>query len=362
MTTFVSGRGGTLVAQFFQFAGGGPLVDLDSNPTLTVTDLASSAIVLGPIAVGVIHSAQGTYTYPWTMPIPASEYQVVWNGTVSANPVQAVELFGVTTDSPNSDGPCAPWPAIWCGTISPSVAAVTGTYVEIATEVLWAKSGRQFGMCSLTLRPCRRDCWGGAWPFADRWNEWGASWPYPYWFNGQWFNMGCGGCPGSCSCTVLHEVVLPAPVAQIDEVKVDGVTLAPSAYRLYDHRTLLRVDGGMWPICNDLNKDDTEVGTWSVTATYGTDVPALGQLAVGELAEQLALACVEDGQCKLPSPVQQLVRQGVTLTFLDPSQVFADGKIGLYTSDLFISTYNPQGIAARAQVIDVDGPRARRLT
>ncbi len=262
----------------------------------------------------------------------------------------------------NSNAPCAPWPVIWCGPISPSVAAVTGTYVGIASEILWAKSGRQFGTCTNTLRPCRKDCWGGYWPFQQRWWEYGATWPYPYWYNGTWFNLGCGGCPGSCSCTVLYEARLPMPVVDIVQIKVDGNIMPTGSYRVYDHRQLLRTDGQPWPLCNDLNKDDTQVGTWSVTATYGTDVPPLGQLAVGELTEQLALACVDQTSCKLPTPVQQLVRQGVTMTFLDPNVVFAAGKLGLFNSDLFISTYNPAGISARAQAIDVDGPRPKRQT
>jgi len=262
----------------------------------------------------------------------------------------------------NSNAPCAPWPVIWCGPISPSVAAVTGNYVEIASEILWAKSGRQFGVCQNTLRPCREDCFGGVWPFQQRWWEYGTTWPYPYWYNGQWFNLGCGGCPGSCSCTVLYEAKLPMPVVDIVQIKVDGGIMPSGSYKVYDHRRLLRTDGQPWPLCNDLNKDDDQVGTWSVTATYGTDPPLLGQLAVGELTEQLALACVDASSCKLPTPVQQLVRQGVTMTFLDPNQMFADGKLGLYNSDLFISTYNPGGISARAQVINVDGPRPSRRT
>lgn len=362
MTTFVSGVGGTLIAQFYQFPGGGPLQDLDANPSLSITNLDTAMSIFGPTTIGVVHAGVGTYTYPYTAPVPAGNYESIWLGASSGDPVQANEIFTIASAAANSAGPCEPWPVVWCGPLTLSLAGVTGDAVAAATEVLWAKSGRQFGTCNTTLRPCRKDCWGGSWPFWDTWNEWGVGWPFPYQYNGQWFNLGCGGCPGSCSCTILHEVVLPMPVADIIEVKVDGVALPPSSYVVYDRRTLLRVDGQPWPLCNDLNKMDTEVGTWSVTATYGTEVPMMGKMAVGELARELAMACVDDEGCSLPQPVQQLVRQGVSLTFLDPSQVFADGKVGLYRSDLFISTFNPGGISARAQAIDVDGPRARRLT
>lgn len=263
---------------------------------------------------------------------------------------------------PSSAGPCAPWSPIWCEDLPLSTAAISGDAIQVATEVLWAKSGRQFDECTLTLRPCRKDCYEGLWPFSNTWNMYGTQWPYPYNYNGQWFNLGCGGCPGDCSCTVLHKVELPMPVTSVVEVKVDGTPLASGSYSVYDHRTLLRTDGVAWPLCNDLNKADTETDTWSVTVTVGTEVPSLGRLAVGELAREIALGCVGDGRCTLPNAVQQVVRQGVTMNFIDPNVAFADGKLGLYYCDLFISTFNPGGIPARAKVIDVSGPRHRRLT
>lgn len=235
--------------------------------------------------------------------------------------------------------------------------------LDIATEVLWAKSGRQFDECEQRLRPCASDCWGGGvFPFADSWNEWGVRWPYPYNYAGQWFNLGCGGCPGTCSCTVIYEVKMPQPIQRITQILIDGEIMPTGSYRVYDYEMLIRTDGSPWPMCNDLNKDETEVGTWAVDVVLGTSVPKLGQLAVGELALELINACVDQSACRLPKPVQQIVRQGVSLTFLDPNEVFADGKIGLFNADLFISTFNPGGIPARAQAIDIDNRSPHRRT
>lgn len=259
-----------------------------------------------------------------------------------------------------SAGPCLTWDPIWCD-VPTSGLEITGTMLGIATEILWAKSGRQFDQCTTTLRPCRKDCWGGSWPFYDRWNEFGRSWPYPYNWAGQWFNLGCGGCPGSCSCSILYEAKLPQPINRVVEIIVDGAIMPTGSYKVYDFQTLIRTDGQAWPMCNDLNKNTNQTGTWAVTVSLGTPVPPAGKLAVGELTAELVRACTGQS-CKLPSPVQQIVRQGVSMTFLDPNQMFADGKIGLYFCDLFLSTYNPQGIAARAQVIDVDGRSPRRQT
>lgn len=258
--------------------------------------------------------------------------------------------------------PCSTWVPIGCKPLPIGSSAITGSMLSAAQSILWAKSGRQFDECTLTVRPCRRDCYGTLWPWDTTWNQWGSAWPYPYMFNGQWFNMGCGGCPGSCSCTSLQEVLLPFPVSTVSALKIDGVPLSPSAVAmLYDYRRLIRIDGGLWPICNDLSKDDTHVGTWSITFKTGTPVPPLGQVALGELFMELVNACT-GAACKLPAPIQQIVRQGVTMNMLDPNVVFADGKIGLRMCDLFISTYNPGGISARATLYDPDGRRPVQAT
>jgi len=263
--------------------------------------------------------------------------------------------------------PCQAWPVIWgnCDLtgISP---AVTGVAVQAATEILWAFSGRRYGTCQLTVRPCRRECLGMPWGiFSDglvlgSWWQYGT-YPRPLFFNGVWYNLMCGnGCAdGSCSCSFVSEAILPEPVVSVDSVKVDGVTLNPSAYRVDDFRKLVRLGSQEWPLCNDLTQDDTHVGTWSVTVTFGESVPVLGQLAMGELACQIARLIAGNEDCELPQPVQQLVRQGVTMNFLDPNKVFSDGKVGLYLSDLFISSVNPAGLTSRSEVYDIDGSSYR---
>ena len=154
--------------------------------------------------------------------------------------------------------------------------------------------------------------------------------PAPALVGGKWFNIACGACSSGCSCSSVSEVVLPYPVASIEAVRVDGVVLDPSAYRVDDWRLLVRLDGGEWPRCNDLNLADTEEGTWSVTAQYGTEVPRLGQLAAGQLATQIAKACAGVSGCLLPSTtVRQVQRQGVTKTFFDDTAFGAATSAGI---------------------------------
>jgi hypothetical protein len=257
-------------------------------------------------------------------------------------------------------GPCAPWDPIWCTAcdLPTGSEAVTGAAVQAATEILWEQSNQRFGPCEVTIRPCRRDCNGGGWPFADQWWEWGGNsgWPRPLLYAGVWSNVTCGSCPGTCSCGTLEEAILPAPVYQVVRVLVDGSPLVTGAYRVDDNRILVRTDGGRWPICQALDLPDTAVGTWSVTVQVGEPVPTIGRQAVGELACEIARACMGE-ECRLPANIASLARQGINISF----PAGQDVAERLYFVGLFLDTYNPGRLRGRAQVYDVDGPSFRRV-
>jgi len=256
-------------------------------------------------------------------------------------------------------GPCANWPVTWACDTSTLNPAVTGTAVSMATEFLWAASGMRFGVCEVTLRPCRRDCQTGGF-YDDFGPPWTAQYyPQPALVGGLWFNLTCGSCTGSCSCGLVSEVQLPAPVNTIVEVLIDGTPLVSGAYRVDNNRLLVRTDGSQWPLCNDLSLDDTEVGTWSVRATYGEALPEGTALAMGQLACEIAKAA-DGGDCRLPAGVQQLVRQGVTISYPDVGELFRQGRTGLYLVDMFLSTWNPYNMRQRSRVYNVDRPSVRR--
>lgn len=257
----------------------------------------------------------------------------------------------------NVAGPCAPWDPILCCEFTEEQGDFIGPALQMATEILWAKTGRQFGLCEYTIRPCRREC---ADEGAYSWWDGFSYWPRPAKIGATWYNLICGSCSDTCSCTPLSEAILPNTVHDVTEVKLDGVVLNPSEYRLDDGNKLVLING-TWPYCQDMNAADTEPNTWSVTANYGIDVPTLGKRAVGELACQFVKACSGDNSCALPKPVQSLARQGVEMTFLDPNEVFADGKLGLYWSDLFISTFNPNKLVSRSRVYSVGRQNYRRV-
>lgn len=259
-------------------------------------------------------------------------------------------------------GPCNDWPVKWPCDVSAYSPNATGSAVSFATEVVWALSGRQFGVCRVTLRPCRRECLDYSWPWEiTGWTSYPAAGNFvtPLLHDGQWFNIVCGQCTTDCSCSYVPEVVLPHPVDTVVEVKIDGSILSESAYRVDNHRLLVRTDGDDWPRCNDLSKSDSEVDTWSVTARYGREVPEGGAWAVGELACEFLRAFTGE-DCRLPRNVTQIARQGVTISYPDVNNIFSNGRTGLYLTDIFIASWNPNRLTNRSRTYNVDAPQHRQ--
>lgn len=256
-------------------------------------------------------------------------------------------------------GPCAAWDATFCCTMPTGSEAISGAALMAATEVLYNLSAQQFGLCELTVRPCRHDCYGNSWPFDSTWWQWGGMWPRPVLFDGAWFNITCGSCAGTCSCGPIEEAWLPGPVNTIVQVMLNGSPMPTGSYRVDDFRKLVRTDGLRWPVCQDLTAADTEDNTWSVTFLIGQDVPAIGKLAVGELACEIINGCL-GGTCAFPKNAVSVSRQGITIDFPTFSELLERGLLGLRWTDMFIATYNPNRLKAVPLVFDVDGMRFRR--
>ena len=291
---------------------------------------------------------------------------------VNGNLTIAVSLTGAAVNETEvymgaaADAPCTPWTPTWCinpGALTPAVVAATGIGVQVASDLLWTLSGRRYGVCQATIRPCRRECWptyGPGWGWWSAASGW-AAWPWPVNLGGGiWVNCGCNTCGDTCSCSPLSEVVLPYPIASIVEIVIDGQTLPASGYAVWDHRIVTRVDGGVFPTCNDLEITSPPggVGAWHITATYGVSVPPSGMLAVGQLALEIAKDCAGQA-CALPRNVTSITRQGVSQSFDTrmPRIVF-----GLPMVDAFLSAKNPAGITAPAKIFGMDGPRHRSRT
>lgn len=358
MITVTPGQSTTFTAAFYAYPGG-PLVDVTG---LQVTILRTDGTVLLALtSVGIVHLSTGLYSYTYAAPagLAAGDGVISW----PANEGTANEQLTIGNASSSSTGitTCEPWPAVSCCNLTGVSPSASGTYLQAATDILYQLTAQQFGLCTFTFRPCRHDCYGNAWPFdGGNWWQWGSTYPRPILFDGAWFNLTCGSCSGTCSCGPLEEAWLPGPVHAVVEVKVNGVVLSPTAYRVDDFRKLVRTDGGRWPVCQNLTAADTETGTWSVTVELGQEVPAIGQLAVGELYCEIAKACTGVA-CALPPGVTTVTRQGVVLDFDSFADLLDRGLLGLRYCDMFVSTYNPNRLRSAPQVYDVDGETNRRV-
>ena len=161
----------------------------------------------------------------------------------------------------------------------------------------------------------------------------------------------------------LSEIDLPGPVGYIEEFKINGVAqdLDSGDWRLDNGHLLVWQGEGISPIpvTQDLNRPDTEVGTYSITYSNSYPVAADGRLAVAYLALEFAKACVPKSKCSLPRGVTNVVRNGVSFTI--EAGLFPGGLTGIEVVDQFILKWAPAGSPTRsASVFDprrVSAPR-----
>ena len=90
--------------------------------------------------------------------------------------------------------------------------------IEIATELLWMLTARQFGVCETTVVPILECLWTTELDL------------------GLW------------------------PVTEVVEVREDSVVLDPSAYYVDHYRKIVRVDGGKFSATTDLIEIDVVYG------------------------------------------------------------------------------------------------------
>jgi hypothetical protein len=176
--------------------------------------------------------------------------------------------------------------------------------------------------------------------------------------DGLWYND----CPDQSSCAPLSEIDLPGPVGYIDSLVIDGETvdLWNGDWRLDDGHLLVWQGDGTSPIpeTQDLNKPDTEVGTWSVTYSRSYPVLADGRIAVAYLATEFAKACVPKAKCSLPRGVTSVVRNGVTFTV--EAGLFPNGLTGIDIVDQYILKWAPAGSPTKNAVIYDPSRHAKR--
>lgn len=336
-------------------------------------------VVTAASSAGIIETPAGSgiYAAERTAPATVGQYTVVWSidGTFADGTVSIEDmLVSDATAEPLAplppvaggglqEGPCSAWTTdddvLACCTAEVGSGDLENldNAIEQASYILWRISGRRFsGSCQKTVRPCATLGCGFqvlsrghiVWPAEGSWGWQGGGWAWPMF--------------GGCGCQPLDRVVLDGyPVRAIVEVKIDGVSVPETDnWRLDRHRLLTRiadVDGNpqRWPGCQRLDLADTEVGTFSVTYTYGQDPPPDGQAAAAELACEIFKGC-SGSECSLPARVIRETRQGVTIDFMAALGWLTppDGtglKTGLAMVDAFVNSVNPKGLKRRPMII-----------
>ncbi len=275
--------------------------------------------------------------------------------TVSAQ-VGSGGTAGVTSD-------CEPWPLRseclpkgWLPN-PPQWTDAQRDAVTVATELLKTFSGGQYGLCRAKVRPCKASLSLRPNPSLP-----GGPWMTPVLLDGRLINLGCACVNGACACAPPCEVELPGIVHDIVEVRMDGQVVPPTAYRVDEHRMLVRTDGGCWPLSQNLELPDTATGTWSVTYRRGVLPGPAGELALTLFAVELYNACHDTKNCALPRRVSQVVRDGITYDLLDDLTLFDRSRTGIPRVDMWLASVNPHGARTQMRVWSPDLPSPRQTT
>lgn len=227
--------------------------------------------------------------------------------------------------------------------------------ITYATNIMWAATGRRYGLCENVIRPCGLDRVCGS---CGSWNSY-SGFLRPFTVDSLWRNCGCG---GLCDCAPLCQIKLPSPVANVSQVVVDGIIIAASSWRVDDNQWLVRTDGLCWPECQDYDVDVPAVGTLQVSYDRGDPIPDAVLDAASTLACEFAKACA-GLPCRLPNRMTTLTRQGVTVSFVDIDRLLARGLTGIVEVDQIITAFNPYALKARPFVYSYDtAVRARTVT
>lgn len=269
---------------------------------------------------------------------------------------------------------CA-WPVIWpdcdasgvpgpkCGPLADMSEEQQELWIGHATNLLTSWTNGQFGLCEVTLRPCKAKCYEGQSSFFGRGPGGSSGSPWtPTLVGGQWFNISCGTCGDTCGCGHVESLTLPGPVDSITGITIDGEILDPLSYRVDNHKYLIRQDGGAWPDCQDLGADEDQPGTFVIRYLQGRPVPVGGQVAVGKLACELAKAACGDRGCELPKRVQSITRQDVSIQMLDSFDDLEKGRTGIWIIDSWIASVTVPQRPSRVLSPDLSPERGRRTT
>lgn len=187
-------------------------------------------------------------------------------------------------------------------------------YALAASNLLYNRTGRRWpGACSRTVWPC----------------------------------LSCNCSDHPCGCGTYDAIRLPSdyPITEIVEITIDGVPMAPAEYRLDEFDRVVKLDGTLWPSCNNLGIVPVVGATCaeiSVSYIAGRVPPIELQMAAAELACELKRACNGDASCSLTGVrdhVQSISRRGVSLQLQDITELLQSGATGNAIIDHALAAY-----------------------
>jgi len=278
-----------------------------ANPaTITLTVTHPDGTVDTYLKAALTQGATTADWFRWVTPDANGVWRYDFVGTVDGFTVEQGGAF-LVGEGISGDTPCEPW-CSWddvsaCGTPPTLSPAAQELVLDQATEILFNLNDRKYpGLCTATRSLC----------------------------------FACFACfPEMCSCVPYPSIDLGGryPVWAAYDVVLDGVTLAPSAYRIRDRRWLVRTDGEVWPMGGSSMEPDSFRLTW----VYGRPVPLAGRVAAATFAFQIAKLCAGDKTCQLPQRVTNVQREGVSYTLIDSMAMVAEGRTGLPLVDLWLA-------------------------
>lgn len=147
------------------------------------------------------------------------------------------------------------------------------------------------------------------------------------------------------------------PVREIKQVRqlATGAEVDLSTLAVYNHAYLAPSGAAACDPCFD------PCGL-EVTYTYGSKPPPAGVTAALDLANEFVKSIECPDECRLPERVTSVSRQGVNYSIFDPQDFLTDGRIGLYSVDVFLKAVNPNKAQLPARVFSPDLPAGRRKT
>lgn len=181
--------------------------------------------------------------------------------------------------------------------------------IDTATEILWALTGRQFGICPVAHDVMVEECLTCE----------------PTLWRGEWFNVDVS----ARQCMQIH---LAGPVYQVDKVLTS--TGEELDYRHVGDTVVVRA-----------GRPST------IVYQRGIPVPKAAAYMVGRLAAERFLQCVDPKRCSLPRYATSVQRQGVSVQMASPADVIDRGVTGLVDVDTWIKAVNPNAMAEDSEVL-----------